>query len=76
MGYFRTMADQTNNPNSSAVKTVSFAKFRQGFESEVKKRHESLMELFPMVDPDFLFGKAVEFEGLNYFNIFNFTIFF
>ena len=64
------MADQTN-PNSSAVKTVSFAKFRQGFESEVKKRHESLMELFPMVDPDFLFGKAVEFEGLNYFNIYS-----
>ena len=64
------MADQTN-PNSSAVKTVSFAKFRQGFESEVKKRHESLMELFPMVDPDFLFGKAVEFEGLNYFKIYS-----
>ena len=64
------MADQ-NNPNSSAVKTVSFAKFRQGFESEVKKRHESLMELFPMVDPDFLFGKAVEFEGFNYFFIYS-----
>ena len=52
------MADQ----NPLAVKTVSFADFRQGFESEVKKRHESLMELFPRVDPDFLFGKAVEFE--------------
>ena len=68
------MTDQ----NSPAVKTVSFADFRQGFESEVKKRHESLMELFPRVDPDFLFGKAVEFEGMNYiFNydyiIFNFT---
>ena len=57
------MADQ-NNSNSSDVKTVSFAKFRLGFESEVKKRHESLMELFPTVDPDFLFGKAVEFEGI------------
>ena len=59
------MTDQ----NSPAVKTVSFADFRQGLETEVKKRHESLMELFPRVDPDFLFGKAVEFEGMNY--IFN-----
>ena len=55
-----------NSSNKMAkldVKTVSFAEFRQGFETQTKKNHETLTGLFPTVDPDFLFGKAVEFDG-------------
>ena len=53
----------STNPSTPTVKTVSFAEFRQGFETQTKKNHETLTGLFPSVDPDFLFGKAVEFDG-------------
>ena len=53
----------STKPSTPAVKTVSFAEFRQGFETQTKKNHETLTGLFPLVDPDFLFGKAVEFDG-------------
>ena len=53
----------STKPSMPAVKTVSFAEFRQGFETQTKKNHETLTGLFPLVDPDFLFGKAVEFDG-------------
>ena len=44
------------------VKTVSFHGFRKD-DDQQKERFQTLINLFPDADPDFLFGKAVEFNG-------------